>query len=122
LAEAAAGRLSIPFQVAYEAQSIEAMKELVQRGVAASIMPYGTAVREIKNGEVSARRIVDPALKRVLYLVRATGQIPAGHAEALDRFLMGMLDKAVQELGPLAAWLSSARRSGGPDPLFRTMR
>jgi LysR family nitrogen assimilation transcriptional regulator len=108
LAEVAAGRLSIPFRVAYEAQSIEAMKDMVRRGVAASIMPFGTAMREIRSGEVLAQRIVDPALKRILYLVRPAGQIPTRHREALDRFLLNMLEKAVAELGPLAAWIGSA--------------
>lgn len=57
--------------IAYQVESMAAMKDLIRRGMAYSILPYGNLIREIGEGSLCARRIVDPPISRTLYLVRS---------------------------------------------------
>jgi LysR family transcriptional regulator, nitrogen assimilation regulatory protein len=65
----AAEQLSIVPRVTFEVQSVQAMKILVGDGLAASIMPYGSAAAELTSGRLVGRRIIQPRLTRTLYLV-----------------------------------------------------
>ena len=102
LIHAAAGPLSLPVKIAFEAQSIAAMKDIAACGVAASIMPFGTAVDELRRGTLTGRRIEQPAVKRTLYLVRLSKRPPFKHQVAMSRFLERMLRRLADSLGPLA--------------------
>ena len=64
--------LQVP--MVFEVQSIPALRDIALRGLAACIMPYGTAINEIKRGALAGRRIVDPAITRTLYIFRPPGQ------------------------------------------------
>ena len=68
--EFAAGERGIPFKVNYEMQSIVGIREMLLRGMAATILPYGAVAREVANGELAIRRIADPLLTQTLYIVR----------------------------------------------------
>lgn len=102
----AAERLSLPVRVAYEVQSVTAMRAMACRGAAASIMPYGIAVEELKSGRLIGRRIVEPILQRTLYLVRPAGQPPFRCGAEIDRFLGTIAQRLVHSLGPLAKALA----------------
>jgi len=67
--ESEARRLSMTMRVAYEVHSLSAMKNIVARGMAATIMPYGVVETEVRAGKLSAQLIVRPALTRTLYVV-----------------------------------------------------
>ena len=49
-------------RVVFEMDSVAAMKELVMNGVAAMIMPIGAVRRELEDGRLIARRVVEPEL------------------------------------------------------------
>lgn len=68
--EQAANEHGIPLNVAYEMQSIVGIREMVLRGMAATILPYGSVAREVANGELAIRRIAEPMLTQVLYIVQ----------------------------------------------------
>lgn len=97
----AADTLSLPVKIAFEAQSIAAMKDIAARGLASSIIPFGTAADELERGTLIGQRI-EPAIKRTLYLVRLSRHAPFKHEAALSKFLARTLERLLKSLGPLA--------------------
>ncbi len=102
LLRAAATKFSMPLRVVYEAQSIPAMRALVVRGAAASFMPYGTAIEDVRDGKLVSQRISDLPPKRTLYLIRPASPPLFRHQEAIDRFLETVTERLLDSLGPLA--------------------
>ena len=51
--------LGLELKVAYEVRSISAMKNLVMRGAASSVLPYFAAIDELRAGKLDARPIID---------------------------------------------------------------
>jgi LysR family nitrogen assimilation transcriptional regulator len=102
--------LGLELKVAYEVRSISAMKSLVARGAASSILPYFAVIEEVKAGTLDARPIIMPALRRTLFLASSKQRGPfrneAGLIGAVRASLQGLLD----ELGPLAQplWVRTA--------------
>jgi LysR family transcriptional regulator, nitrogen assimilation regulatory protein len=98
----AAGVPLADLKVAYEVQSIAAIRDLVLQGEASSIMPYGSVAQELEAGRLVAKRITGCPLKSTLYIVR---RARSGHEKSrgtdgpdllLDRALAMVADK----LGP----------------------
>lgn len=100
-----AERLGFPLQIAFEASSVGVIKTLVASGEAASVMPYASAIDELRRGELQARRIVDPSLKRTLYLVRSSRRKAFRSETKLLEVLRDATKRLADELGPLAARL-----------------
>lgn len=97
-----ARRLSIDMNVTYEVQSMQGLLTLIQRGIAQSIMPYGTVAAPLQAGDVVARRIVRPTVRRTLFLASSSR-----HRQLADETsFMAFIDKTVQNLmaaiGPYA--------------------
>jgi LysR family nitrogen assimilation transcriptional regulator len=67
---ATAKRLAIPLEVTLDVSSVSMMKNMVARGDAAAIMPYGNVIDDVRQGTIVGRRIANPPLKRTMYLVR----------------------------------------------------
>jgi LysR family nitrogen assimilation transcriptional regulator len=101
LIQTAADAQGIEVRVAYEARSVPAMKNLVRRGVAASIMPYGSAIEELRSGVVVIRRI-EPPIRRTLYLAKPAKRAPLRHEADVDAFLRSTAERVFETLGPLA--------------------
>ncbi|AZO78987.1 MULTISPECIES: LysR family transcriptional regulator [unclassified Bosea (in: a-proteobacteria)] len=107
LLKAAAEKFSLPLRIVYEAQSIPAMRALVVRGAAASVIPYGTAIEELRAGKLAMQRISDQPPKRTLYLIRP-GNAPAfRQQEAVDRFFASVTEHLLESLGSLARRVGS---------------
>ena len=68
LAEAAASH-RLDCTVAFETQSIAGIRDLLRRGLAASVIPYGSVAQELDTGELVARRLV-PTLSMTLCRVQ----------------------------------------------------
>lgn len=102
IVRAEADKAGLALKVPYEVQSVPAMRAMVKRGAAASIMPYGTAVEELKAGTLSARRIVDPPLRRHLHLVRPANRTPFRQEAEIARFLTRIERRLADSLGGLA--------------------
>lgn len=86
--------------LAFEVQSIAAIRELVLRGSACSLMPYGTVAREIEAGALRMQRVEDGDLTTMLYLVSRPGGEPL--PPSVDALLAQLTDLVAQRLGPLA--------------------
>lgn len=96
-----AERLGVRVNAAYEVQSIRAVKNLVAKGIAETIMPYGAAESEIQNGKFAVRRIVSPAVVRTLALVAPGEAHPAIVTERFDAFVDAVADRLHAAEGPL---------------------
>ena len=82
----AAARRSLDVEVAFEVQSAGAIKALVERGVATSVMPYGIIAQELSRKTFIARPISETDLVRTLYLIwseKSGSDVPAKVRELL---------------------------------------
>lgn len=104
LVEAAAARMGVQVPMVFEVQSIPALRDIALRGLAACIMPYGTAINEIKRGALVGRRIVDPAITRTLYLFRPAGRPAFFNEVALSLLIQDMIVLLKDAIGPLARY------------------
>lgn len=102
LLRTAAEKFSLSPRILYEAQSIPAMRTLVVRGAAASFMPYGTAVEELRTGKLVMQRITDVPLRRTLYLIKPTNAPAFKQQDAIDSFLDSVVQRLLESLGTLA--------------------
>ena len=94
LVEGAARKLDLPLTVTYEIGSIPAIKDLVARGMAHAILPWGNVSREVRNGELVARPVVAPELTRTLFLVRLDGR----SVGARERRLVSLIEQCLTAL------------------------
>lgn len=94
--------LRLNVKIAHEVRSVSAMKSLVLRGAAASILPYFSVIEELRAGTLDARPIVAPNIRRTLFLASSTQhgtfRNEAGLVDAVRTSLSGLVDA----LGPLA--------------------
>ncbi|SON57758.1 Morphology and auto-aggregation control protein [Hartmannibacter diazotrophicus] len=95
-----AARLGIPLQVAYEVQSLRAVKNLVAKGIAATIMPYGAAEGELRAGTLRAHPIVEPSLVRTLSLVYPAEQSGIVETPEFTAFVGAITDRLLAAEGP----------------------
>ena len=102
-----ANRLALPLDIAYDVASNTVIKDLIARGGVATIMHYGTIVDELRAGLLAARRIVNPTLKRTLFLARRLDRRRCGlEDELLDllgRQLLRFAEQSDGTLRPLSA-------------------
>lgn len=107
LVEETAMRLSVPVNVVYEAQSVPATRNLIEKGLASGIMPYGSVCVELETGALCGRRIVEPSVARTLYVVRRIRHAPFQAEEAFNNFLRRAIDKIASRLGDLCRPIGS---------------
>ncbi len=96
-----AKRLGWELNVAYEVQSIRAVKNLVAKGVAGAIMPYGAADGELRSGVIIARHIVNPAIVRTLMFVYPRAGARVLDTPAFRDFVQNVADRLHQREGPI---------------------
>jgi LysR family nitrogen assimilation transcriptional regulator len=102
--------LGLDLKITYEVRSVSAMKSLVARGSASSVLPYFAVLDEVRAGKLDARPITMPPLRRTLFLAscnqRSAFKNEAGLSGAVRSSLTGLLDA----LGPLAQplWVRTA--------------
>jgi LysR family nitrogen assimilation transcriptional regulator len=97
----AARAAGLEVQLAYEVRSVAAIKGLVLRGEAASILPYASLIEEVQAGQLDARPVVAPALRRTLYLAWPQRRGPLRQQAQLVAEIRTALQTLVARLGPL---------------------
>ncbi|HWK14574.1 MAG TPA: LysR family transcriptional regulator [Rhizobiaceae bacterium] len=110
LAEETAERLSVPLNVIYEAQSVPATRNLIEKGLASGIMPYGSVVGELDSGTLCARPIIEPELIRTLYFVRRARITPLQSERAFALFVERAIETLTERLGEHCRPLGRPRR------------
>lgn len=98
----AAANAGLELRMAYEVRSIAAMKSLVLRGTAATILPYASVMEEVRAGRLDARPITAPALRRTLYLAWPQRRLSSSQDAAVTAEIMHALARLREGLGPLA--------------------
>jgi LysR family nitrogen assimilation transcriptional regulator len=106
--QAAAERALTP-KLAFEVQSVQAMKILITDGLASGVLPYGSVAAELGAGRVVGRRITDPRLFRTLYLVTTPAFAALRSGDALLAALSGTRNRIFTMLGPLAETVDAGR-------------
>ena len=81
----------LPLKVAYQIESMDAIKGLILEGNACAVLPYGTVAREVEAGTLIARRIVNPPLVRTLYLIQPSGRPKPAHAGSALHIIQGFI-------------------------------
>ena len=104
---ATAKRLAVPLEVMLDVSSVSLMRNLIANGDAAAVMPYGNVVEDIAQGRIAGRRIVDPPLKRTLYLVRAARRAPFKYEDGLLELVAHACLQFCNALGDLATPLDA---------------
>ena len=89
-------------RIAYEVRSISAMKNLVGRGAAAAVLPYFAVIDEVREGKLDARQIVEPPIRRTLYLATSGQRGPFQNADGLASAIRASLGIVTDALGELA--------------------
>ena len=94
--------LGLELKVAYQVRSVSAMKNLVMRGVASSILPYFAVIDELRDGKLDARPITMPAIRRTLFLASSKQRGPFKNEAGLTGAVRTSLTGVIEALGPLA--------------------
>lgn len=97
-----ASDLGIEVKIAYEVRSISAMKSLVTRGAADSILPAFAVLDEVRDGTLVARPIVNPPVRRTLFLASSKQRSPFRNGPGLTEAVRVSLQEMIDLLGPLA--------------------
>jgi len=102
----------LELQISVEIQSVSSVRDLVEQGIGTTVLPYGAVARQVEEGRLVARRIVEPEIQRTLFLI-ASGRRPATRAE---RALLKIIRTLVGELtrDESGIWLPASRRE---DPI-----
>jgi len=98
LQEVADERATLP-DIAFEMQSAEAIGDIIERGYAAAILPYGIMANAVRSGRVTAKRITEPNISRTLYVVQPRGLGMAKSGEDKSRFIVMIQERLIQSLG-----------------------
>lgn len=110
LVTSTAVRLGVPANIAYDVSSVAGIKDMVANGGVATIMPMGVAIHDMQLGRLAVRRIVEPTLKRTLYLARSAERSGSAAENRLVDLLGGVLLRFVATLAPLARGLPALER------------
>ena len=101
LVEEIAGPLGMALTISYEVQSIRAVKNLVAKGIAATIMPYGAAEGELRSGVLRARLITEPNVVRTLNFAYARDQGALYDTPSFRAFVDAVADRLHAAQGPI---------------------
>jgi LysR family nitrogen assimilation transcriptional regulator len=74
IVERAAQKRDRALDIVVEADSLQTMKDLVERGIGWTILPLGPVHREISEGRLTAAQITAPQLTRTLVIAQALGR------------------------------------------------
>jgi LysR family nitrogen assimilation transcriptional regulator len=101
LIDGAAQSEGVKLQLAFEVNSPAAIKTMVLREGASTIVPYGAVADEIRAGRLQGRRITRPQIVRRLYLVRPAGARAFQQEALIEAFMQRMIEKLAKAVGEL---------------------
>lgn len=93
--------LGLELKVTHEVRSVSAMKSLVGRGAAASILPFFSVIDEVNAGTLGARPITMPPIRRTLFLATSKQRGPFRSEAALADAIRSSLGGMIEAMGPL---------------------
>lgn len=106
----AAQYLSLPVKAAFEVQSTSAIKTLIERGVANSVMPFGIVAEEVHKGLLCARPIANARIVRTLFMVHPRIASCGPDEAAVQGVIFDLARCYAEALGPFRRLLHDAIR------------
>jgi LysR family nitrogen assimilation transcriptional regulator len=97
-------RNSLTLNITFQVQSSQAMKDVIARGMACGVLPYGTIAKELAAKTLVARPIVDPPIVRELFAVWPADKIPTRDERKVLAVIKDLLRSLLIEIPTLAAW------------------
>jgi LysR family nitrogen assimilation transcriptional regulator len=97
-----ASDLGLEPRIAFQVRSVPAMKNLILRGAAAGILPFGAVADDVRAGRLDARPIVSPPVRRTLYLASNRARSAFQNELALTGVIRSTLAVLTSTLGRLA--------------------
>lgn len=94
--------LGLDLKVAYEVRSVSAMKSLVLRGEAVSILPLFSVAEEVHAGTLGASQIEAPAVNRTLYVTSLRQAGSFRNSDRLTDTIRRSLEAMIERLRPIA--------------------
>jgi LysR family nitrogen assimilation transcriptional regulator len=93
LLDSTAQQQDIALNITYQLDSMAPKKEMVQRGLGYTILPFGAVHREIQDGHLRARRIIQPELSRTLYLAHSRLHPRSKARDALEGLVYRLVEQ-----------------------------
>ena len=87
LIERAAEEQGVDLEVAFEIDSVATTRELVESGLANTILPIGAVMEAVRNKRLEAARIVRPKISRTLHLGFAVNYIESNASRAVHKLI-----------------------------------
>ncbi len=85
--EAAARERGLSLDICLEINSVATMRELVEGGIGATILPFAAVRSLAEAGRLSAMRIARPRVSRTLYFARASDYLETNVSRAVRRII-----------------------------------
>lgn len=95
--ESAAAKATLQLKIAFEADSFQLMRELVENNELCTILPPSAVQSLVKSGSLGCVRIVDPTPRRQAYLAMQSGAQSPRAVMEVERFLRGEVARLVEE-------------------------
>lgn len=113
-----AARNNVALNVAFESQSLPVVRELVEAGSAAALLPFSAVARDVGDRRLSVRRLVEPAITQTVWLYHAERRPLAPAEIELEKILKRTL--AAESREAKRRWLGASsvtrRRESKPPP------
>lgn len=84
LLEQAAEERGVQLQVSCEVDSVATVRELVEAGIGATVLPYGAVQDSVRDGRLHAIRIDRPRISRTLYIAHVNRGAQSNAAQAVS--------------------------------------
>jgi LysR family nitrogen assimilation transcriptional regulator len=84
-------------RIAYPVSSMPAMVDVVAKGLACAVLPASAVAREVEDGKLITRRIIDPGLMRTLSIVQSAGLVATPELVQLGDLMLSTLRRIGSE-------------------------
>jgi LysR family transcriptional regulator, nitrogen assimilation regulatory protein len=78
-------------RIAYPVSSMPAMIDVVAKGLACAVLPASAVTREVEDGKLVTRLIIDPSLTRTLSIVQSAGLVATPELVQLGELILSTL-------------------------------
>ncbi|RVU21214.1 LysR family transcriptional regulator [Methylobacterium oryzihabitans] len=95
--------------VVTEVDCVAALKQLVERGVGATVLPFGSVHREVKDGKLRVRPFASPAMRALLVIATPSNK----PVTPLVRAVVRIIEDAVETSVPLDVLRGVTRKADG---------
>jgi LysR family transcriptional regulator, nitrogen assimilation regulatory protein len=87
-----------PVEILFEMRSALAAREFAELNISPTILPFGVVQRQVADGRLVARRIIDPAISRTLLLISSQRRVATKAERAVREVLAEIVTDAVTRL------------------------